>query len=78
MIVVGKQNALCHRGCRALRPGRYVRWLRHRAVDERRSVPDIARDVLKAYRDGGRCLGTRSWGNMHPCEYAFALRVQRP
>jgi ribbon-helix-helix CopG family protein len=31
-------------------PDDTVRWLRHRAVDERRSVSDIVRDVLKAYR----------------------------
>jgi hypothetical protein len=27
-----------------------VRWLRHRAVDERTSVSNIVRDILKAYR----------------------------
>ena len=31
-------------------PDEMVRWLGYRAVDERRSVSDIVRDILDAYR----------------------------
>jgi hypothetical protein len=31
-------------------PDEMVRWLGYRAVDERRSVSDIVRDILEAYR----------------------------